>query len=77
LESDEYQSYRAELLSSERTGLLVKEDLKAESEAGKRVVKLTIPAELLKRDDYRVKVSGRRRDGSYEGIASYTFRVLT
>jgi hypothetical protein len=75
LESDEYQSYRAELLTSERAGLLVKKDLKAESKDGKKVINLTVPAELLKRDDYRVKLSGRRLDGSYEDIASYTFRV--
>lgn len=76
LESDEYQTYRAELLTSERAGLLVKEALKPESKDGKKIINLTIPAELLKRDDYRVKLSGRLPDGSYEDIASYVFRVV-
>jgi hypothetical protein len=73
--SDEYESYRAELLTSERAGLLLNENFKPESLAGNKIINFTVPAELLKRDDYRVKLSGRRTDGNYEDIASYAFRV--
>jgi hypothetical protein len=76
LVSDEYQASRAELLTSEGASLFVKEDLKPESEIGKKIINLTVPAGLLKRDDYRVKLGGRRPDGSYEDIGGYAFRVL-
>jgi hypothetical protein len=74
--SNEYQSYRADLLNSESIRVLVKEDLKPESAADNKIINLTVSAGLLKRDDYRVKLSGRRPDGSYEDIAGYVFRVV-
>jgi len=76
LSSERHQTYRAEVLSSDRTSVLVKEALKPETIAGKKVINVTVPARLLKRDDYRVKLSGSLPNGSYEDIDSYTFRVI-
>lgn len=75
LPANEYQGYKAELLTSERQSLLVREDLVPETVDGKKLINFTIPAELLKRDDYRVRLSGRSAAGSYEPFSSYTFRV--
>jgi hypothetical protein len=74
--ADEYQSYRAELITSERAGVLVEENLRPELAAGNKIINLTIPVDLLKHDDYRVRLSGRHTDGSYEDIGSYVFRVV-
>ncbi|MCM3874090.1 MAG: hypothetical protein ND895_25660, partial [Pyrinomonadaceae bacterium] len=41
--SDEYQSYRAELLSSDRAVVLTREGLKSESAGGNRIINLTLP----------------------------------
>ncbi|HUS09452.1 MAG TPA: hypothetical protein VMZ30_03215 [Pyrinomonadaceae bacterium] len=73
--SDEDQSYRAELLNSERTSVLVFNDLKPQNQNGERLIQFAIPARILKRDDYQVRLSIRRSDGSYEEIPSYQFRV--
>ena len=74
--SEEYQSYRAELITSERASVLVKENLKPESSTGNKTIIFPVPAAFLKRDDYRVKLSGRRPDGGYEDMAGYVFRVV-
>lgn len=73
--ANEYQGYKAELLTSERESLLVREDLRSESVGAKKLINFKIPANLLKRDDYRVRLSGRSAAGSYEPLSSYTFRV--
>lgn len=75
LPANEFPGYEAELLTSERESLLVKADLRPESVEGKRSINFTIPAELLKRNDYRVRLSGRTAAGTYEPLSSYTFRV--
>lgn len=76
LTPDEAQSYRAELLASERASLLVIDDLKLQSQNGQRFITFTLPTKILKRDDYQVRVSGRSADGNYEEIAGYQFRVV-
>ena len=75
LPATEFPGYQAELLTGERESLLVKADLRPESVDGKRFINFTIPAELLKRNDYRVRLSGRTAAGTYEPLSSYTFRV--
>lgn len=75
LKADEYPSYRAELLTSDAGSLTLQEDLKSESVAGRKIINFTVPAKLLRRNDYRVRLSGRTAAGSYEPLSSYTFRV--
>ena len=73
--SEEHQTYRAELLTGEGASVLVKEDLRRETTAGKKVLNVAVPAKLLKRDDYRLKLSGKLPNGNYEDIDTYAFRV--
>jgi hypothetical protein len=75
LASAAHQSYRAELLTSERTSIWAGDDLQPDSASGGKSVGLTIPASLVKPDDYQIKLSGRRSDGQYEDVAGYVFRV--
>jgi hypothetical protein len=75
LPANEFPGYQAELLTGERESLLVKADLRPESIDGKGFINFTIPAALLKRNDYRVRLSGRTATGTYEPLSSYTFRV--
>jgi hypothetical protein len=76
LPSGDYPAYRAELLTVELSSLLVEEGLRPEATAGNKTINFVIPAGFLKRNDYRVKVSGRTGDGNYEDVASYVFRVV-
>jgi hypothetical protein len=76
LKSDEDQSYRAELLTSERASVLVVDDLKPQTQDSERFIILSIPTRILKRDDYEVKVSGRQAEGSYQETDRYQFRVV-
>lgn len=76
LPSDEYQQYRAELLGSENDSVLVATDLTPHLLNGSRVVEFTVPADLIKRDDYHVKLAGRVSGGAYENVAGYYLRIL-
>ncbi len=76
LPANEYQSYQAELLTSDRTSVLLQQNLKAETLSSGKAINLTVPVGLLKRDDYRAKVSGLSSDGSYNHVASYSIRIL-
>jgi hypothetical protein len=71
----EYATYRAEVFTAERTSLWAKEGLQPESDGPHKFINVPIPAGLLKRDDYSVKLGGQRADGTYEDLASYVFRL--
>lgn len=75
LRSDDYQSYRADVTRDDEN-VLTTEGLKLESVDNRRVLHLPVPAGLLSPQDYRVKLSGRRFDGSHEDIDTYVFRVV-
>lgn len=75
LMSNDYQSYRAELLN-ESGSILIKEDLNPESEVGAVFISLFVPTSMLGREDYQVKLSGRLAGGGYENISGYRFRVI-
>jgi hypothetical protein len=72
----DYTSYRAELLTTERTIIATNEGLHVETVSDKAVVAMPITRSLIERDDYYVGLAGKRADGSYENVASYVFRVL-
>jgi hypothetical protein len=76
LKSDESQSYRAELLTSDRASVLAIDDLKSQVQDGERFIILSLPTRILKRDDYQVRVSGLQAGGSYEETGRYQFRVV-
>ncbi|HYU99677.1 MAG TPA: hypothetical protein VE977_12675 [Pyrinomonadaceae bacterium] len=72
----EYATYRAEILRSDRTVVSVIEGLKPATATANKSITVPSSASLFKRDDYSVKLSGKRGDGIYEDVASYVFRVL-
>ncbi|MGI9068762.1 MAG: hypothetical protein ACR2HX_20465 [Pyrinomonadaceae bacterium] len=76
LNTDATQIYRAELLDGERLSLVVQDNLKPETEGGEKFVTLDLPAKILKRGDYQVKLGRQLSDGSIEDTGRYSFRVV-
>lgn len=76
LTSDDYQNYRAELLTGDRDSVHVEENLRPEGAGANKTVTLHVPADILKRGHYRVKLSGLRPDGNYEDVEGFVFRVM-
>ena len=72
----EYATYRAEVLRSDRTMVSMIEGLRPATATANRPITVPLSASLFKRDDYSVKLGGKRPDGVYEDVASYVFRVL-
>ena len=72
----EYATYRAEVLRSDRTMVSMIEGLRPATATANKSITVPLSASLFKRDDYSVKLGGKRPDGIYEDVASYVFRVL-
>lgn len=72
----EYATYRAEVVKSDRTVVEIIEGLQTATATTRTSITVPLSARLLKRDDYSVKLAGKRTDGVYEDVASYVFRVL-
>ena len=72
----EYATYRAEVLRSDRTMVSMVGGLRPATATANKSITVPLSASLFKRDDYSVKVGGKRPDGVYEDVASYVFRVL-
>jgi hypothetical protein len=49
--------------------------LTAQRDRGRAAISVTLPAELLSRRDYVIKVSGIKGEREPEPLASYSFRV--
>jgi hypothetical protein len=75
VEENDYRSYRATLETGGRTTRAF-DKLKSEvdPELGS-VVQIKVPAELLRRQSYRVRLSGVTVDGRPRSLTSYTFVV--
>ena len=74
--SGDGRGYRAILLADDGRTLLSRDNLEARAEGGALYVPFDVPAELLTRGDYRVKLSRLAADGATpEDLASYSFRV--
>ena len=71
-----YQTYRVVLLTGESANVWSRENLKPETLAGEKFLRVNLPAKTLRRDDYRIKVSGWLGDDNYEDIGRYPFRVV-
>lgn len=68
--------YRAVLLGDDGRTLLSRDGLETRERDGTLYVPFDVPAELLTRGDYRVKLSRIAADGATpEDLASYSFRV--
>lgn len=70
-----YENYRVVLFPIDGEPLWSRENLQPETIDGGRLLSMELPARLLKRDDYQVKVSGQLPNGNYEDLSSYFFRV--
>lgn len=75
LPNSEYATYRAELLTVERS-VSVTEGLQLETTAVNKFITVPISTTLVKPNDYYLKLGGKRADGTYEDVASYVFRVV-
>jgi hypothetical protein len=76
LPPEQYQDYGIELLTSDGTSLRTQDNLKSAEAPGQKSLQVDVPARLLKRDTYKLVLSGRTT-GSYDKIESYNFRVAT
>jgi hypothetical protein len=74
--TDRYQSYRATLLRLDDGESVTINDLKFSDLESRRIVPLRLPARLLIRGDYVLKLSGLSSAGQNEDLASYSFRVI-
>jgi len=72
----EYATYRAEVLRSDQTMVATIEGLKPATAGAKASITVSLSATKFKRDDYSVKLAGKRADGVYEEVSGYVFRVL-
>ncbi len=74
--SDNYQSYRAVLQSASGREVLTRSGLRAGGGARGKTITLDVPARLLKRDDYYLRLSGQNPEKEFEAAGSYSFRVI-
>lgn len=75
LPGSDYPRYRATLLDDEGTELWTASRLQAETAEGRAVVVLVVPAAMLPRGDYQVKLGGITPSGEPEALSSSPFRV--
>lgn len=69
-----YQTHRAILQTADGSEISRQDDLRADPASNERVISV-IPAALLKPGNYSLKLSGLNRQGEYEDVARYSFRV--
>jgi anti-sigma factor RsiW len=75
-DSTDYQSYRAVLQNGSGQEVSSKGGLRARATAQGKTIILDVPAKLIKRDDYYLRLSGQTSGGAFESAGSYTFRVI-
>lgn len=75
-DSTDYQSYRAVLQNGSGQEVTSKAGLLARTSAQGKIIILEIPAKLIKRDDYYLRLSGQTSGGALEAAGAYTFRVV-
>jgi hypothetical protein len=76
LESDDFPQYRVALKDPATGQILWRSgNLKAESEGQSSTVSIILPANLLKRQNYILELTGGRGMGDGEFLTSYAFRV--
>ena len=75
LPGNDYPRYRATLVDDEGNEVWVAPRLQAETAGGRTSIVLVVPAALLPRGDYQVKLSGITPSGEPEVLSSSPFRV--
>ena len=74
VEGDKYDSYRATLQSGGRT-IRIWSDLESSNADTVIFVLVTVPAKLLRQQNYQVKLVGMTAGRPAQEIATYTFKV--
>lgn len=74
LPANEYESFRAAILTEERAEVWIREGLRPTQKANS--IDFDVPSHVLKLGDYHVKVSGRLPNGRYEDLSSYRLRLI-
>jgi hypothetical protein len=72
----DYKTYRAELQSADGDHIQSLRGLKPQRTANGNVLSLNVPAKLLSRSDYILKLSGVTDDGHLEDAGLYSFRIV-
>lgn len=73
--ADDRQAYRAVLLTDEGAAKFTGENLEGRAAQGGKVVSLRVPASILERGDYHLKLSGRSPGGDFQEVGDFYFRV--
>jgi uncharacterized protein YhaN len=76
LSGDRRERYRVVILDAEGSEVCRLSRLKDQAAGASRIVVVTLPAELLPRGDYSLKLSGSNAAGDFEDIDNYSLRVL-
>ena len=74
LPATEHESYRAALLTAERTEVWAADELRPAP--GAAAIDVDVPASVIKPGDYQIMVSGRAGDARLEDVSRYTFRII-
>ncbi|HBB94600.1 MAG TPA: hypothetical protein DC054_04360 [Blastocatellia bacterium] len=74
--ADGYRSYRAILQTPDGQELFKREALRSTLTANSATLSFQVPADLLSRTDYSVKLSGLNQRDEYDDIGRYSFRVV-
>lgn len=73
-QADDYQIYRAVLQTGAGQEILSKTGLHARAEG--HIVVWELPANLFRREDYYLILSGRNSDNQFESVGTYSFRIV-
>jgi hypothetical protein len=76
LSANAYLLYRTVLYDAESAEMWAQSGLRARADRGRAAIVIILPAAVLSRGDYLVKVSGIDEGVEPETIASYSFRVV-
>ena len=74
--SGDYRSYRAVLQTGSGREVTSRGGLRARATSRGKMVVWEIPAKLLGREDYYLRLSGESPEGQFESAGSYGFRVI-
>jgi hypothetical protein len=76
LRADSYDSFKASLKTGNGQVVRTSAPLKAQSLGRRKVVQVSLPANLLSSGDFLLQLQGTAGDGNYEEAGNYYFRVV-
>lgn len=75
LDTNGYADYRA-ILKTKNRQIALLDNLDPQSTEGSKIVVFNLPASLLVRGDYQIKLEGKTPGGDFDRVGSYSFRVI-